>query len=115
MVQKAAACTVAGLAQALKELFDSTNPIHYIGIRHGEKKHETLLTWEECLHAHDLGDFYRVPADNRSLNYEQYLEQGKKEVTPLEEFNSSNALRLSVKQIKDKLLTTEYIRKELAL
>lgn len=114
-VQKAPACTIGTLAQAVKELFDSNAPIHYIGIRHGEKRAETLLTKEECLHAEDLGNFYRVPADNRDLNYEQYFEDGKKNVTTLTEFNSNNTKILDVKQTKEKLLKTDYIRRELGL
>lgn len=114
-VQKAPACTIGTLAQAVKELFDSDAPIHYIGIRHGEKRYETLLTKEECLHAEDLGNFYRVPADNRDLNYEQYFEDGKKNITALTEFNSNNTKILDVEQTKEKLLGTGYIRKELGL
>lgn len=114
-VQKAPACTIGTLAQAVKELFGSSAPIHYIGIRHGEKRYETLLTKEECLHAEDLGNFYRVPADNRDLNYEQYFEDGRKNVTTLTEFNSNNTRILDVEQTKEKLLETEYIREELGL
>lgn len=114
-VQKAPACTIGVLAQAVKELFNSSVPINYIGIRHGEKKYETLLTKEECLHATDLGDFYRVPADNRDLNYGQYFEQGKTEESSLEEFNSNNAIRLNVEQTKEKLLETDYIKEELGI
>ena len=113
MVQKAPASTIEDLAQAIKELFNTNNLISYIGIRHGEKKNETLLTREECLHATDLGNFYRVPADNRDLNYEQYFEKGKTEKVTLDEFTSDNTIQLNVEQIKEKLLTTEYIRKEL--
>jgi UDP-glucose 4-epimerase len=115
MVQKSPACTIGDLAQAVKELFNSNMPINYIGIRHGEKRSETLLTKEECMHADDLGNFYRVPADNRDLNYEQYFEQGKSALVKLEEFTSDNTTRLNVAQIKEKLLTTDYIRSELAI
>ena len=114
MVQKAPASTIGDLAVAVKELFNSDVPINYIGIRHGEKRSETLLTREECLHASDLGDFYRVPADNRDLNYEQYFEQGKTEPITLDEFTSDNTTRLSIEQIKEKLVTTEYIMEELS-
>jgi UDP-glucose 4-epimerase len=114
MVQKAPACTIGDLAQAVKELFGADNPVEYIGIRHGEKGYETLLTKEECLHASDLGDFYRVPADNRDLNYERYFERGNTGGVTFGEFNSENTERLNVAQVKDKLLTTEYIRGELA-
>lgn len=114
-VQKAPACTIGTLAQAVKEIFDSTVPVQHIGIRHGEKKYETLLTKEECLHAEDLGNFYRVPADNRDLNYEQYFEDGKRYVTDLTEFNSNNTELLDVEQTKRKLLETDYIKEELGL
>jgi len=114
MVQKAPACTIAVLAQAVKEIFNANNEIHYIGIRHGEKTYETLLTKEECLHAYDLGNFYRVPADNRDLNYEQYFEQGKTEKPMLTEFNSSNTEILNVEQVKQKLLQLDYIQEELS-
>jgi len=115
MVQKAPASTIGDLAIAVKELFNASNHINYIGIRHGEKRSETLLTREECLHASDLGDFYRVPADNRDLNYEQYFEQGKTTPVTLEEFTSDNTIRLNIEQIKEKLLTTDYIKEELGL
>jgi len=115
MVQKAPASTIGDLAQAVKELFNVDNPIDYIGIRHGEKRYETLLTREECLHATDLGNFYRVPADNRDLNYEKYFEQGKTEKVMLEEFTSDNTKRLNIEQIKEKLLTTDYILEEIGI
>lgn len=113
MVQKAPACTIGTLAQAVKELFHDTNEIHYIGTRHGEKKSETLLTKEECMHAYDLGNFYRVPADNRDLNYEQYFEKGQVEKAGLNEFTSDNTTILNVEQVKEKLLSLEYVREEL--
>ncbi|GHV12683.1 UDP-glucose 4-epimerase [Fibrobacterales bacterium] len=114
-VQKAPACTIGVLAQAVKELFNSDVPVNYIGIRHSEKKYETLLTKEECLHATDLGDFYRVPADNRDLNYEQYFEHGKTEPSKLEEFNSNNTTQLDTEKTKRKLLETDYIKMELGV
>lgn len=113
MVQKAPACTIGTLAQAVRELFQDKNEIHYIGIRHGEKKYETLLTKEECLHAFDMGNFYRVPADNRDLNYEQYFEQGHTEKASLDEFTSDSTTRLNVVQVKEKLLSLPYIREQL--
>ena len=113
MVQKAPACTIGTLAQAVRELFHDKNEIHYIGTRHGEKKSETLLTKEECMHAYDLGNFYRVPADNRDLNYEQYFEKGQVEKAKLTEFTSDNTTMLDVKQVKEKLLSLEYVRNEL--
>jgi UDP-N-acetylglucosamine 4,6-dehydratase len=112
LVQKAPACTIDVLAQALKELFNVDNEIKTIGIRHGEKMYETLLTKEECSRAYDMGDFYRVPADNRDLNYDKYFTQGKDKKTLLTEFNSDNTTRLDVEQVKEKLLQLEYIRKE---
>lgn len=113
MVMKAPASTIGDLAQAVKELFCADNSIHYIGIRHGEKKSETLLTREECLRAYDMGNFFRVPADNRDLNYEQYFEKGMTEPCKLEQFTSDNATRLSIDEIKKKLLNLEYIQDEL--
>lgn len=113
MVQKAPACTIGILAQAVRELFCDKNEIHYIGIRHGEKKYETLLTKEECLHAYDMGNFYRVPADNRDLNYEQYFEKGHTEKVKLDEFTSDNTKRLNVEQVKEKLLSLRYIQEQL--
>lgn len=113
MVQKAPACTIGILAQAVKEIFKADNPIEYIGIRHGEKKYETLLTKEECLHAYDLGNFFRVPADNRDLNYAQYFEYGQVEEPLQKEFNSNNTQILNLEEVKEKLLSLEYIQQEL--
>jgi len=114
MVQKAPACTIATLAQAVKELFNSECDIRYIGTRHGEKKHETLLTKEECMHAYDMGNFFRVPSDNRDLNYEQYFEQGKETKTDIEEFTSFNTSILNVEQVKKKLLKLDYVQERLS-
>lgn len=114
MVQKAAASTIGDLAQAVKELFHSDNEVKVIGIRHGEKMYETLLTNEECAHAIDLGDFFRVPADKRDLNYDKYFTDGDHKRAALSEFNSSNTELLDVEGIKNKLLTLSYIRDELA-
>lgn len=114
LVQKAPACTIGILAQAVKELFHSEAEIKTIGIRHGEKMYETLLTNEECAHATDMGNFYRVPADNRDLNYDKYFTEGKSEKNKLTEFNSSNTKLLDVEQVKEKLLTLQYIRNEIA-
>lgn len=113
LVQKAPACSIGVLAQALKELFHADNPIHVIGIRHGEKKFETLLTNEECVHAVDMGDFYRVPADRRYMNYDKYFSEGLKKPAGLSEFNSNNAVQLTIEQLKQKLLTLQYVRAEL--
>ena len=113
MVQKAPACTIEVLAQAVKELFHAENEIKVIGIRHGEKMYETLLTNEECAHAIDMGDFYRVPCDKRDLNYDKYFKDGDVERNTLTEFNSSNTELLDVEQVKEKLLSLKYIRDEL--
>lgn len=114
LVQKAPACTIETLAKAVTELFDSNTEIKVIGIRHGEKMYETLLTNEECANAVDMGDFYRVPADNRGLNYDKYFSDGNKERNPLSEFNSNNTQLLDVEQVKEKLLSLQYIRDEIA-
>ena len=114
MVQKAPACTIEVLAQAVKELFHAENEIKVIGIRHGEKMYETLLTNEECANAIDLGDFYRVPCDKRDLNYDRYFKDGNVERNPLTEFNSNNTKLLDVEQVKEKLLSLQYIRDELS-
>lgn len=115
LVQKAPACTIEVLAKAVKELFDknNTSPIKVIGIRHGEKLYETLLTNEECSHATDMGRFYRVPCDKRDLNYDKYFKEGDENRNPLTEFNSNNTDLLNVEQVKEKLLGLAYIRNEL--
>lgn len=114
MVQKAPACTIGVLAQAVKELFNADNEIKIIGIRHGEKMYETLLTKEECVHAIDMGSFYRVPADKRDLNYDKYFVQGLEDKNGIDEFNSNNTELLSVAKVKEKLLTLDYIQREIA-
>lgn len=113
MVQKAPATTIEVLAQAVKELFDADNEIKVIGIRHGEKMYETLLTNEESAHAIDMGNFYRVPADKRDLNYDKYFKEGDQERNKLIEFNSNNTELLTVEQTKEKLLKLQYIKDEL--
>ena len=113
LVQKAPACTIEVLAKAVTELFEPGHEIKVIGIRHGEKMYETLLTNEECAHAIDLGDFYRVPCDKRDLNYDKYFKDGDTERNPLTEFNSNNTQLLDVEQVKEKLLSLQYIRDEL--
>ena len=115
LVQKAPACTIGNLAQAVKELFMIEQDIRVIGIRHGEKMYETLLTNEECTGAIDLGDFYRVPCDKRDLNYDKYFVDGNTQRNQLTEFNSNNTELLSVEQVKEKLLSLAYIREELVL
>jgi UDP-N-acetylglucosamine 4,6-dehydratase len=114
LVQKAPACTIGSLAQAVKELFHSIDDIRIIGIRHGEKMYETLLTNEECANAIDLGDFYRVPCDKRDLNYDKFFKDGDTKRNTLTEFNSNNTELLNVEQVKAKLLTLQYIRDEIA-
>lgn len=114
LVQKAPACTIETLAKAVTALFAPTHEIKMIGIRHGEKMYETLLTNEECAHAVDLGDFYRVPCDKRDLNYDKYFKTGDTERNPLTEFNSNNTELLNVEQVKEKLLSLSYMRDELA-
>lgn len=114
LVQKAPACTISVLAQAVKELFHSEDEIKIIGIRHGEKMYETLLTNEECAHATDMGNFYRVPCDKRDLNYDKYFTEENRQRNILTEFNSNNTQLLNVEQVKDKLLNLQYIRDELA-
>ena len=113
MVQKAPASTIADLAQAVKELFGAENEIKVIGIRHGEKMYETLLTNEECARAVDLGNFYQVHADKRGLNYDKYFTEGDTKRNLLTEFNSNNTRRLNLEEVKEKLLTLQYIRDEL--
>ena len=115
LIQKAPACTIQTQAEAVCELFGGKKEdIRVIGIRHGEKMYETLLTNEECAHAVDLGNFYRVPCDKRGLNYDKYFRQGETERNTLTEFNSDNTQLLSVEQVKEKLLKLQYIRDELA-
>ena len=117
LVQKAPACTIQTQAEAVIELFKNqapTNPeIRVIGIRHGEKMYETLLTNEECAKAVDMGDFYRLPADNRTLNYDKYFKEGDVMRVTLTEFNSDNTKRLNLEETKAKIASLEYIQNEL--
>lgn len=113
-VQKAPACTVQTQAEAVCELFGGKKEeIKVIGIRHGEKMYETLLTNEECAKAEDMGDFYRVPADNRTLNYDKYFTEGNCKRVTLTEFNSDNTRRLNLEETKEKIAALEYIQNEL--
>ena len=114
LVQKAPACTIETLAKAVTELFNPGHEIKVIGIRHGEKMYETLLTNEECSNAIDMGEFYRVPCDKRGLNYDKYFKEGNTERNTLTEFNSNNTELLNVEQVKENLLSLQYIRDELA-
>ncbi len=114
LVQKAPACTIQTQAEAVCELFGGKKEdIKVIGIRHGEKMYETLLTNEECAKAEDMGNFYRVPADNRTLNYDKYFTEGNVEREVLTEFNSNNTKLLTVEETKAKIASLEYIQNEL--
>ncbi|MDT2830944.1 nucleoside-diphosphate sugar epimerase/dehydratase [Vagococcus carniphilus] len=113
MVQKSPASTVGDLAQAVKELFNYDGEIKVIGTRHGEKLYETLLTKEEYIKAEEFEGYYRVPADNRDLNYGKYFEDGSKELTDQQEYNSHNTKILTVPEIKEKLMELELVREEL--
>lgn len=114
LVQKAPACSIEVLAQAVKELFHADNEVKIIGARHGEKMYETLLTKEEFVHAIDMGDFYRVPVDKRDLNYDKYFVEGDSNLVRTDEFNSDNTAQLTVEEVKAKLMTLSYIREEVA-
>ena len=112
-VQKAPASTVADLAQALKELFKSSVPINIIGTRHGEKLFESLISREEMANAEDMGSYFRVPADNRDLNYAQYFTKGEEKIASFDDYTSHNTERLNVDQIKQLLLKLDFIQEEL--
>ena len=112
-VQKSPASTISDLAQAVKELFNSDNKIRVIGTRHGEKLYETLLTKEEHFVAMDMGNFYKVPADKRDLNYDKYFIEGDQNLSSEEEYNSHNTERLNVEQIKNRLLQLDYVKEQL--
>lgn len=115
LIQKAPACTIQTQAEAVCELFGGKKEdIKIIGIRHGEKMYETLLTNEECAKAVDLGNFYRVPADNRGLNYDKYFKEGDEKRNVLSEFNSNNTQMLTVAETKEKIAALSYIQEELA-
>ena len=114
LVQKAPACTIQTQAEAVCELFGGKKEeIKVIGIRHGEKMYETLLTKEECAKAEDLGNFYRVPADNRDLNYDKYFREGDVKRATIDEFNSNNTRRLNIEETKAKIAELEYIQEEM--
>jgi UDP-N-acetylglucosamine 4,6-dehydratase/5-epimerase len=112
-VQKAAASTVADLAQALKELFSRDNPIKVIGTRHGEKLYESLISREEMAKAEDMGRYYRIPADNRDLNYKKFFVEGEQHISELDDYTSHNTERLSIQGIKDVLLKLDFIQEQL--
>jgi len=113
LVKKALACTVGDLALAIKELFNAKNEIKIIGTRHGEKLYETLLTREEMAKAEDCGDYFRILADTRDLNYNKYFIEGKSEISMQEDYNSHNTKRLNIEEIKKMLLKIDYIQNEL--
>ncbi len=112
-VQKAPASTVSDLAKALKELFKKNNPIQVIGTRHGEKLYESLVSREEMVKAEDMGDYYRIPADNRDLNYAQYFNEGEEKISNEEDYTSHNTKRLSISEVKALLLSLDYIKEQL--
>ncbi|MFD1927501.1 polysaccharide biosynthesis protein [Sporosarcina siberiensis] len=113
MVQKSPASTIGDLAQSMKELFNVDNQIGVFGTRHGEKLYETLLTKEEHLVAQDMGNFYRVPSDKRTLNYDKYFVEGNEQLQEVEDYNSHNTERLNIEQIKERLFKLDYIQDEL--
>ena len=112
-IQKSPASTIGDLAQAIKEIFNATNPIKIIGTRHGEKLYETLCTREEMAKAIDIESFYRIPADNRDLNYDRYFESGDINISALTDYNSHNTARLNIEQVKEKLLSINYVKSQL--
>ena len=112
-IQKAPAATIETLAKALKELYNADNPIKIIGTRHGEKLYETLVNREEMLKAEDMGSYFRVPADNRDLNYENYFSKGEEDVSKIEDYHSHNTTRLDVNGTKELLLKLDFIRQDL--
>jgi UDP-glucose 4-epimerase len=112
-VQKSPASTVMDIAKALKEIFNASNQIKIIGIRHGEKLYETLCTREEMSKAEDLGDFYRIPTDGRDLNYSKYFSQGEQKLANIDDYNSNNTQRLNLEETKRLLLSIDYVQDEL--
>jgi UDP-glucose 4-epimerase len=115
LVQKAPAATIGDLAEAVKQIFNAPNEIRVIGTRHGEKLYETLCTREEMAKAEDLGGFFRIPADNRDLNYGKYFTNGDVKTSELEDYNSHNTHRLTIEEVKEKLLSLDYIQEELSI
>src|SRR5690606_8239370 len=112
-VNKAPASTIGELAQAVKEIFNAKNDIKIIGTRHGEKLYETLCTREEMTKAEDMGDFYRIPADNRDLNYSRYFSQGETDISTIEDYHSHNTVQLTNEKLKNTLLNLEFIKEYL--
>lgn len=114
-VQKAPASTIIDLANAIKELFNASNKINVFGTRHGEKLYETLLTREEMGKAQDMGDYYRIVPDGRDLNYGKYFTEGEEKISVIEDYHSHNTQRLTIPEIKEKLMKLDYIRQELGV
>jgi UDP-glucose 4-epimerase len=114
-VQKAPAATIEVLAQSLIELYGTQTGIKVIGTRHGEKLYETLVTREEMAKSEDMGDYFRIPADNRDLNYDKYFIQGQEEVSQIDDYHSHNTLRLDVESMKKMLLKLDIINKDILL
>jgi UDP-glucose 4-epimerase len=112
-IQKAPASTIGDLAKAVIKLFKSESGVKMLGPRHGEKAHETLMTSEEAAKAIDMGNYFRIPADNRDLNYEKYFDRGDKKLLRAEEYTSANTVQLSINETVDKIITTDYVKKEL--
>jgi UDP-glucose 4-epimerase len=113
-VQKAPASTIADLVQALREIFERDNPVQVVGTRHGEKLYESLVSREEMARAEDRGTYYRIPADDRDLNYAMYFTQGTRQISMLDDYTSHNTERLTVPQVKDLLLKLDYVKRALA-
>ena len=112
-IQKAPASTIADLAQALKEIFKRDNPIKIIGTRHGEKLYESLVSREEMAKAEDMGRYFRIPADNRDLNYKKYFVEGEQKVSEIDDYTSHNTIRLNTEEVKKLILKLNYIQEEL--
>ncbi len=113
-VQKAPACTIGDLVVALKEIFKADNPVRIIGTRHGEKLYESLISREEMARAYDTGRYYRIPADNRDLNYAMYFTDGEEQISALDDYTSHNTTRLGIPELKELLLGLDYIQRQLA-
>ena len=112
-VQKAPASTVADLAEAIRQIFGAKVPVRVIGTRHGEKLYESLISREEMAKAEDMGDYYRIPADNRDLNYAQFFSEGEEKIAQFDDYTSHNTKQLNVEQVKSLLLKLDFIREEL--
>jgi UDP-glucose 4-epimerase len=112
-VQKSPACTIEVLAKALLEVYKANNPIKIIGTRHGEKLYETLVNREEMIKAEDLGNFYRIPADTRDLNYNRFFIEGEAKISQMEEYTSHNTKRLNIAETKELLMRLDFIQDEL--